>query len=147
MRFQLRILHFDPVHQRIAVPGPGQVVSVRDFQTGRELLAHQGYQHDLQSLAFSPDGNWLACGDGLDPLPDRTPPGRLKLWNLQTGEVLELKGHRHDGIYDLAFSPDGKTLVSVGGGAMLWEVPTGKLLARLEGHQQPIFAVSYAPDG
>lgn len=36
----------------------------------------------------------------------------VRVWNVQTGQQLErLKGHK-DSVYSVAFSPDGKTLVS-----------------------------------
>jgi WD40 repeat protein len=138
---------FDPVHGRIAVAGQGKVVSLRDFETGEEIKLVARYENDLQSISFSPDGNWLAYGDGWDPLPDGTPPGKLRLCNLQTGEITVLEGHDKFGIYDLAFSPDGETLASVGGDGILWDVSTGNQRARLHGHQSAVFAVDFTPDG
>lgn len=52
----------------------------------------------------------------------------VRVWNVQTGQQLErLKGHK-DSVYSVAFSPDGKTLVS---GSLdrtlrLWDVSATK---------------------
>lgn len=52
-------------------------------------------------------------------------------------------------VYAVAFSPDGKTLVS--GSAdntlKLWDVAERKLLATLEGHSSWVHAVAFSPDG
>lgn len=49
----------------------------------------------------------------------------MKLWSMQTGQLLRsLEGHRH-GIVAVAFSPDKKMLFSGDwdGGLKLWRVP------------------------
>src|SRR5260370_1316558 len=64
-------------------------------------------------------------------------------------------------VYAVTFSPDGRTLVSVGGEgdikeggrknklgeAKLWDVATGKELASLEGHTGPVSSAAFSPDG
>lgn len=142
-----KAIAFDPVHRRIALPGPGKVVCLRDLETGKEIKKLGRYKQNLQCLAFSPDGEWLAYGDGWDPLPNRTPPGQLKLCHVESGKIIQLNGHKHMGIYGVAFSPDGQKLYSVGGGGIIWDVPSGKRLARLEGHQSAVFSVAVSSDG
>ena len=57
----------------------------------------------MTSLAFSPDGRWLASGSW-----DKT----IKIWDVETGlEVQTLVGHDHP-VYSIAFDPSGQWLAS-----------------------------------
>jgi WD40 repeat protein len=56
----------------------------------------------------------------------------------------------HDGsVWPVAFSPDGKTLVTAGKDKTIrfWDLGTGKETRRLSGHQDGIPMVVFAPDG
>jgi WD40 repeat protein len=56
---------------------------------------------------------------------------------------------RHESeVRDLAFSPDGKTILtgSLGKEARLWDAATGQLIAVL-GHQGQTSATAFSPDG
>jgi WD40 repeat protein len=52
-------------------------------------------------------------------------------------------------VYDVSYSPDGKTLASgsYDGTVKLWDVGTGKELKTLKGHRGEVNSVSYSPDG
>jgi hypothetical protein len=73
----------------------------------------------------------------------------IRLYDLRRGEeVLALPVYRHV-ISSLAFSHDGRLLVSGGSDrtVRLWEVTTGQEVFALDGHQPPIAAVAFSPDG
>jgi WD40 repeat protein len=99
-------------------------------------------------LAVSPDGRRLAAGHGIHPLPDRTPPGKVVVWDLETHRQLAtLQGHRSFGVYDVDFSPDGSVLASCGDGVLLWDTATFEQEAAMTAHTAPVWSVSFAPDG
>jgi WD40 repeat protein/serine/threonine protein kinase len=104
-------------------------------------------------LAFSPDGRRLAVGSGAgNSMLDQT--GVVRIWEVPSGRELRTYRGHPGGISSLVFSPDGATIVSVGGDprvpraeAKVWEAATGRDLRDLVGHQKPIYAVAYSRDG
>ena len=80
----------------------------------------------FRSLAFSPDGTILAAGTNI---------GEVRLWTVTTGKSIAiLKGHAGP-VTAVAFSPDGKTLISMDpykgdskstAGVKIWNVPEAK---------------------
>jgi WD40 repeat protein len=74
----------------------------------------------IQAIAFSPDGTTLACvresvkGHAINPV--------ISLWKVDTGKnffTLNVADHKRYMVSAIAFSPDGKTLVS---GGSSWDV-------------------------
>lgn len=74
--------------------------------------------------------------------------GQIKLWNLSTRkEMFTLESE--DMLHSLAFSPDGKTLVSGGlhGWVRVWDLERRTLRDVLKGHQDSIECVKFCPQG
>src|SRR5206468_12793616 len=74
--------------------------------------------------------------------------GSLRLWRADATALPTLRAHTA-AVTSLAFSPDGKLLVSGGSDsvAFIWNVATGQKLHTLGGHQSGITSVSLSPDG
>src|SRR3954468_4247668 len=103
----------------------------------RTLKGHQGA---VNSVAFDPQGEMLACGSS-DSI--------VKLWEVESGKLLRtLEGHK-DGVSSMAFDPQGGTLASGSNDntVRFWEARSGKLLRTLQGHQKAVFSVAFYPLG
>jgi WD40 repeat protein len=104
----------------------------------------------VQGLAFRPDGKVLATANArFDDKIGRC--AEMKLWEVSAGKLRSTwKGHR-DFPAGLAFSPDGKTLVSVGRSLerIHWNVATGKAERTLPGnsHSDMAHGLRFRADG
>lgn len=98
----------------------------------------------VESLAFSPDGKWLASGAFQEVI----------LWDALTGQLRHRLTGFADRIVALSFSPDGK-LLALGGGAptedgelKIVDVPGGKVVTGIKnGHSDTVYGVAFSPDG
>jgi WD40 repeat protein len=109
----------------------------KHWQCVRTLMGHTSW---VRSVVVSPNGQVLASGSG-----DRT----IKIWSMQTGELLKtLTGH-HTWIRTLAISPDNQMLVSGcnDNTVYLWELATGKQCYTLTGHNDWVRAIAVSPNG
>src|SRR5262249_8417735 len=71
-----------------------------------------------------------------------------KLWDMATWREIEtIKGHA-EGIWAVAFSPDGKTLItgSEDNTAKLWDVNRGLESGALGQHQSEVSSIAFSPD-
>lgn len=118
-------LSFSPDGKILATKGISVgAIQLWDVASGWPLKTLKGDPFAVQSILFSPDGNFIAAGNR-----DKT----VHLWDPTSGKRLKvLTGHTSD-VRSIAFTPDGKTLSSgsVDGTVKLWELPTGINIASL----------------
>ena len=96
----------------------------------------------ISSFAISPDGKYVISGGGNY---DRT----LKLWDILSGKVINtFRGHAN-GIGCVAYSHDGKYVVSGdhGGTIKLWDISVGSDIKTFKTHSGRIRSVAFSPDG
>ena len=117
--------------------------------TGQEIFRIK-YDYGVTSVAFSPDGKFVASG-GCDQLqPDRTClQGSARVWEVATGKEIARMTHAY-GVGCVDFSPDGKYIASSDGyggkTVRVWEATTGREIARMT-HDSYISSVAFSPDG
>jgi WD40 repeat protein/ribosomal protein L40E len=109
-----------------------------------------GHTLPIFSLAFSPDGRWLASGS-----LDKT----AKLWELASGR--EARTFNSNLCFTcVEFSPDGHRLVlaatngsplaeakSIANAIMLWDSATPNEVRNFVGHEGQVFFVKFSPNG
>jgi WD40 repeat protein len=107
-----------------------------------EAREHPGHGGIARRVVFLPDGR-LASAGGVD-----FKFGEVKIWDLSTGRVLDLRGHT-DMVRGLATSPDGRRLATGSGDRTikLWDTTTGEEVFTLRGHTGGVICVAFSPDG
>jgi WD40 repeat protein len=141
---------FSPDGKLLASGSVDNMIKLWDVLTGQVRLTLPGHRNQVNSVVFSPDGQILASGSA---------DGLVKLWNVSTGQELRTlvnKSERPRGpanhppnVNSIAFSPDGKLLVSGGDEytIKLWNVSTGEVLHSMKDHSYGVNAVAFGPDG
>jgi WD40 repeat protein len=128
---------FSPDGRTVATAGGSNGILLSDVATAKVIRRFEVRSESLGVLAFSPDSTTLAAGDA----------DAVYLWDTATGAMRRrLPGHAS--VTALAFSADGKVLVSGGGEGMirLWRTSSGEDLCPTAGHQAAVGAVALASD-
>ncbi len=87
-------------------------------------------------IVFSPDSKLLAAGDT---------PASLCLWSLETGQAYRRFPHQDAG-HGIAFTPDGKQLITGGMHFRYWDIVKGQEVRRFP-KQSEVRAVAFGPKG
>jgi RNA polymerase sigma factor (sigma-70 family) len=125
---------------------PGRIV-LWDVESGKELAASPSQKGWVEGMAFSADGKTLAsAGFGLTRLGSR-----IHLWDVASMKELRVTPtlpSPFSSSFQLAFSPDGRTLVSRGHEAhvRLFDVASGQERTLPEGPPRAIHSLAWSPD-
>jgi WD40 repeat protein len=117
------------------------VVKLWDLHSGKMLARYSGQLGPATSLAFSPDGRWLACAadDGFQVMLSDV-RGGTNVWIRKTTLPAQV----------VMFSPDGLQLVSGGsveaGNIQVWDLQ-GNTAAFPAAHSGWVYHLAFSPDG
>ena len=93
----------------------------------------------IKAITYSPDGTRLAVASSIG----------IWLYDTHNGQGLDLLTTHTDYVNSVAFSPDGRTLVSGSkdGIIRLWDTQSGILRQSLTGHTDSVSSVVFSSDG
>ncbi len=125
---------FSPDGLKVAWSTAQQNAYLADVAT-HKIEKLTGHQTDIHALAWSPDGQHLATGDGA---------GRIKIWNPKTNkERISLRG---SAISRLVFTRDGRNLIVGHSGALtLWQLTANPSTSPLSAGSG-FYAAAISPD-
>jgi WD40 repeat protein len=162
----VRSVSFSPDGRRIVSGSHDDTLKIWDAETGQEMLTLEGHSSSVTCVAFSLDGKRIVSGSngrygGMAITTyvagaRRREFGEIKVWDAETGqETLTLKD-RITEAYSVAFSPNGRRIVSGSSDHTLkvWDAETGQEMLTLQGkktggqgHSNTVVSVSFSPDG
>ena len=131
-----------------------------NYNFSRRPTARMIYETWVTSAAFSPDGRYIVSGgcDEIDVSTYACTQGSARVWEALTGTEVARMIHG-DWVRSVAFSPDGRYIVSGGcdtydvstytctqGSARVWEALTSTEVARMT-HDYWVESVAFSPDG
>ena len=142
---------FSPDSRLLASGSEDHLVRVWDVKTGQLLRVLSGHTNEVRAVAFSPQAypsipaatqKRLILASGSY---DRT----VRVWDINTGECLQVLQSHADRVWSIAFSPDGRCLASGSSDRTLklWDIHSGLCLKSLLGHSQQLRTVAFSTDG
>jgi len=136
-------LAYSPDGGSLAVGGY-RVVRLLNPTTGDVVSTIPGVVDQVQALAWSSDGKFLAAAGGAPGLV-----GEVIVFDTGTWKsVRKLEGHE-EVVYSVAWKPKSSEIAigSLDKTARIWDTSDGKCLRVIKDHADAVFSVVYSPDG
>lgn len=130
-------VRFTPDGKQIAVV-MNNTVRLYDVQTGHSTATTFYHQKNILALCFSKDGDKIVTGSS-----DAT----AKLWEADSGNLLQQFSGIATRFYSIAYSPDGKKIASSGMGSYIWDRETGQKKYMLSNDTGWVSSIAYSKDG
>jgi WD40 repeat protein len=150
----LRACAWSPDNKYLAVAGDHRLIQIYNTSTWKKEMELDGHKGSILSLDWSPNGKYLASGEGTDQvLPHNQADCEyaINIWDIFEKKVIfTLKGHE-DSIVSLSWSKNGTRLVSASDDRNLkmWDTNNGSLLFTMGegiGHSAGVLDVSWSPN-
>ena len=126
------------------------IVGLYDAKSGKLLKSLTfPYSDNIISVAFSPDGLYVAAACPYLHPPGKQIPGGVALWRVSDGKYIRTLHGQDRGLYSFAFSPDSKQIALGNNNSVIrvLDVETGKVRSVLHGHKSRVVALAFSPDG
>lgn len=107
---------------------------------GKCLRTLRSYSRLVNSVALSPDGNFLLSDECS---------GTVRLWETKSGQCLHVFSKQASEFSAIVFSPDGRLFTQGLPDRTLkvWDVRSGQCMRTLRGHQREICSAIFSVDG
>jgi WD40 repeat protein/tRNA A-37 threonylcarbamoyl transferase component Bud32 len=156
-------LVYSPDGQTLVTAGADATVRLWNAE-GAPRATLRGHSQAAVSVAFSPDGRWLASGCPEERLVSTpgirrvkpTRPGEIKIWDVARASLVHTLPRMGSDALDLAFRPDGLTLWYTARSSpqdkhrfWAWDLMAGKAIPAVQGPDSDhgIVHFAFSPDG
>jgi len=129
----------------LRIESKGGTLKLWEAASGRLVHTFEGYNEMVYSVAFSPDGKYIVVSGAKDNNGNCI----LILYETISGRpVRTFEGHEYGTVWSVAYSSNGKYIVSGSGDNILklWDAGNGHLISTFEGHENDVRSVTFSPD-
>jgi WD40 repeat protein len=114
------------------------VFDASTFKKLREFSPKEAGRPGARAPEVSADGSLVAVGFA---------DGTARIWETETGRLVAELPHAGP-VYQVAFSPNGRFLVTASGDApTIWDLESQRPLGQLFGHEAAVIPVDFSSDG
>jgi len=148
-RSEVSSIAFSPDGKKLAIGYSDGNIEIWDTISAK-LKQLTGHTNRVNSVVFSSDGKMLVSGSGNFMFKGKESDNSVRVWNIVTGTELKLFEGHTDEVSLVAYSPDGKTLVSFSwdGSVRSWNLTSSNTKPNwIEKIDFGISSMVYSPDG
>ncbi len=139
---RMRCVDWSPDGNYLAGSGEGGTISIWNTRENSLRATLQGHRGMVVALAWSHPGTQLASGSWGHK------SDQLFIWDTESWNRVAVLNDPNEGVTGLAWSADGKILVSAGTDGILrwWNAQDGQCIRSRQGHHEPVQSLRASPD-